>query len=181
MGKAIIITYSGFQDHELIYPYYRLLGYGLVTHIYSDKRDELGRTYGILGTNMPCHFLLSEIEISVILNNYDLMVLPGGVKSLEKLRLDRNVIKLIKEWDKMGKIIASTCHGAQLLISAGITKGKEISGYYSLEIDIINSGGKYCNLPVCTDGNIISSPHYDHMGVWMETVLDIFKTKYETI
>ena len=71
--------------------------------------------------------------------------------------------------------MASTCHGAQLLISAGVVKGKKVSAYYSIEDDVRNAGAEYINAPVVVDGNIVSSPHYDHMGVWMKTAIDQVK------
>jgi protease I len=104
-----------------------------------------------------------------------LLVLPGGVKSLEKLRQEKDVLRFIADFNKTGKVIASTCHGAQLMISAKIVKGKRISGYYSLEDDINNAGATYSRDPVVTDGNIVSSPHYDHMGIWMKTAIDMVK------
>jgi protease I len=58
-----------------------------------------------------------------------------------------------------------------MLISAKIVAGKTIAGYYSLEDDITNAGATYSREPVVVSGNIISSPHYDFMGEWMETTL----------
>lgn len=174
--KAIILTHTGFQDHELVYPYYRLLGEGFDTHIVADKKDSLGRCYGIFGLNMPCHFTLDDFSqnLDQFQSDYDTMVLPGGVKSLEKLRLNKDVLNFISEWNNRGKLIISTCHGAQLLISAKVVKGRKISGYYSLEDDINNAGAVYSRDPFVIDGNIISSPHYDHMGVWMEEALKLY-------
>jgi protease I len=174
VSKALILTYDQFQDQEVVYPYYRLEGAQIVTHIVSSHKDEKNRTYGILGVNMPCHFTLNEFkaDLESHLQAYELLILPGGVKSLEKLRQEKYVIDFIRRWHDSGKIIASTCHGAQLLISAGITRNRRISGYYSIQDDIVNSGAIYSRDPVCVDGNIISSPHYDHMGVWMEAVID---------
>ena len=108
-----------------------------------------------------------------MLTNYDLLLLPGGVKALEKLRQEKNVIRFISEWNKKNKIIASTCHGAQLLISAKATYGKKISGYYSIKDDIINSGAEYVNSPVVISQNIVSSPHYDFMGLWMKKAIEL--------
>jgi len=178
MKKALIITHTGFQDHELVYPYYRLLGEGFETHIVADKKDSLGRCYGIFGLNMPCHILLNEFteNIDYYLDNYNMIVLPGGVKALEKLRLNKPVLNFINRWDALGKVIVSTCHGAQLLISAKIVKDRNISGYYSLEDDINNAGATYINEPYVIDHNIISSPHYDHMGIWMEKAIELYNT-----
>jgi protease I len=179
MKKALIITHTGFQDHELVYPYYRLLGAGFETHIVADKKDAQGRCYGIFGLNMPCDILLEDFvaDLPRYQSEYDVIVLPGGVKALEKLRLNKDVLLFIKEWDSLGKVIISTCHGAQLLISAKIVKGRKISGYYSLEDDINNAGATYVNAPYVIDNNIISSPHYDHMGVWMEEAIKLYNAR----
>jgi len=59
LKHALIITWSGFQDHELVYPYYRLLGDGFKVSVVADKKDSLGRVYGIFGLNMPCDLLFS--------------------------------------------------------------------------------------------------------------------------
>jgi protease I len=177
--QALIITHNGFQDHELVYPYYRLLGEGFKTHIVAEKRDEQERIYGIFGLNMPCHVLLNEFGINAdhYFKNYDMLVIPGGVKSLEKLRQNQDVIKFIARWNDAGKVIVSTCHGAQLLISARVVSGRKISGYYSLKDDINNAGAVYTNEPFVIDDNIITSPHYDHMGVWMEEAIKLYNDR----
>jgi protease I len=171
--KALILTWTGFQDQEVVYPYYRLLVAGYEVTIVSDSKDWRGRTYGIFGTNMPCHMDIKEFydNIPNILATYTLLVIPGGVKALEKLRLEKRVIDFIRQWDRSFRIIASTCHGAQLLISADIIRGKTICGYYSIEDDIRNAGAIYSQKPCEVSVNIVSSPHYDFMGEWMETVL----------
>jgi protease I len=159
----------------LIYPYYRLLGAGFEAKIVADKKDEQGRVYGIFGLNMPCHVLLSDFNNlqNYYFDTYSMLVLPGGVKSLEKLRQNIPVLDFINRWDAANKTIVSTCHGAQLLISARVVKGRNISGYYSLKDDINNAGANYVNAPYVIDRNIISSPHYDHMGIWMEKALEL--------
>lgn len=175
--KSLILTWSGFQDQEVIYPYYRLLGDGFEVSIVADKRDELSRVYGIMGVGVPCHILMDEFkrDISKFQKEYNLLVLPGGVKSLEKLRQEKDVLDFISLWNSQGKLIASTCHGAQLLISARVAKGKKVAGYYSLADDINNAGAIYSKEPVVVDGNIVSSPHYDFMGEWMEMVIKNFR------
>ena len=105
-------------------------------------------------------------------------MLPGGVKSLEKLRQENDALDFISNWNANNKVIASTCHGAQLLISAKIVKGRKIAGYYSLVDDITNAGASYSRDPVVVDSNIISSPHYDFMGEWMEVSIKNYYEKY---
>jgi protease I len=171
--SVLILTYSGYQDQELIYPYYRVLGAGMNAVIVADKFDSQNRVYGILGVNMPCNVNYDNFEQDSkrYLDEFSLLILPGGVKALEKLRQRDDVLSFISKWDKKDKPIASTCHGAQLLISSKIVKGRTISGYYSLKDDITNAGAIYSRDPVVIDKNIISSPHYDFMGEWMESAL----------
>jgi protease I len=169
MKKALIITHSGFQDHEVIYPYHSLKENNFNVTLASEK---LGRFYGILGCHMTGDVLLSEFDSPDKRQqylDYDLLVIPGGVKALEKLRLQKGVVKFVKEWNKLDKTIFCLCNGAQLLITADIIRGKTVSGYYAIEADINNAGAEYHRGPVVVDSNIVSSPHYDFMGEWLRT------------
>ncbi|MEM0465178.1 MAG: DJ-1/PfpI family protein [Candidatus Pacearchaeota archaeon] len=168
--KAVIITWEGYQDSEVIYPYYRLLEDDFKVDIAAQKTGDI---YGILGTKMKATIPIHDLKIE----DYDLIILPGGVKAIEKVRQEKNVLDFIYEWNKIGKVIGSICHGAQLLISAKVTKGRKISGYYSIKDDIENSGATYIDAPYVTDENIISSPHYNYLGPWMKEVLRVFYMK----
>lgn len=173
MKKALIITWEKFQDHELIYPYYSLKEHGYEVTLMANK---IGKIWGSLGTHMPCDIETSAFEDEIVrqqyLNEYEILLVPGGVKALEKVRQEKGVLKFIQEWNKANKTIFSVCNGAQLLISAKILKGRTISGYYSIDIDIENAGATYSRGPVVVDGNIISCPHYDFMGDWMRIAFD---------
>ena len=173
--RALMLTHEGYQDHEVVYPYYRLTEDDYEVEIMCNKR---GRFYGILGTYMNGTHLTSDLDNPEIWENlmgYDMLVIPGGVKALEYLRQEKNVLNFISEWDKKGKIIACICHGAQLLISAKIVKGREISGYYSIKDDIENAGAAYVDAPAVVSNNIVTSPHYKHMGPWMKRAIDLVR------
>jgi len=166
MKKALIITWDGFQDQEVIYPYYRLQEAGFQVTISGATGKE--EVIGLFGTKFKC------IGDNMILSpeNYDLLVLPGGVKALEKVRQSVPVLNFIKAWSK-DKVISSICHGAQLLISCGKVKDEEVSGYYSIKDDIINAGGSYNPNPVISS-NIVSGAHYKDMPEWMEKTLQTY-------
>lgn len=170
MKKALILTWDGYQDQEVIYPYYRLLEDNFIVDIASEK---IGWFYGILGTKMEANKIVSDITDETV-NEYDYLCLPGGVKALEKLRQQKNVLSFIKKFVENGKIVSSTCHGAQLLISAKVTNGRKISAYYSIADDINNSGAIYVDAPYVIDDNIITSPHYKHMGPWMKASINLY-------
>jgi protease I len=162
--RALIITGNGVQDHEFIYPYYRLKGEGFKVDVATKNGEDVT---GIIGAKIPANKSYEEIKIE----DYDLLILPGGVKAIEKIRQEQIVLDFISEWDKQRKIIGSICHGAQLLISAKVVKERKISGYYSIKDDINNAGAMYIDASFITDKNIISSPHYKYLGEWMNETL----------
>ena len=170
MRKAIIISGNLVQDHEFIYPYYRLLEEGLSIDVCILE----GRpVQGILGTAIPPNkdHKVKKIE-DVKVDDYDVLIIPGGVKAMEKVRQNKNIIKFISDFDKQKKIIACICSGAQLLISAKVVKDRKISGYYSMMDDLINAGAIYTDLPAVIDKNIITTAHYKDMGPWMRAVIE---------
>jgi protease I len=178
MKKALIITWEKFQDHELIYPYYSLKENGYEVTLMANKQ---GKIWGSLGTHMPCDVETSVFENEEVrqqyLNEYEILLVPGGVKALEKVRQEKGVLKFIQEWNTANKTIFSVCNGAQLLISAKILQGRTLSGYYSINVDIENAGATYDKGPVVVDGNIISCPHYDFMGDWMRIAYEVHEKR----
>ena len=173
MKKGIIISGNLAQDHEFIYPYYRLLE----ENVKLDVCLLEGRpVVGILGTALPPNKeqVIKKIE-DIKVADYDVLVLPGGVKAMEKVRQNKDIIKFISDFDKEKKIIACICSGAQLLISAKVVKGRKIAGYYSMKDDLINAGANYTDLPAVIDDNIITTAHYKDMGPWMREVIKKLK------
>jgi protease I len=169
MKKGIIISGNLAQDHEFIYPYYRLLEEDVKLDVCLLE----GRpVVGILGTALPPNKeqVVKKIE-DIKVADYDVLVLPGGVKAMEKVRQNKDIIKFISDFDKEKKIIACICSGAQLLISAKVVKGRKIAGYYSMKDDLINAGANYTDLPAVIDDNIITTAHYKDMGPWMKEVI----------
>jgi protease I len=173
MKRALIITWTYYQDSELIYAYYRLLEEGFSVDIFSDQ-FEGDKVSGVNGTSICSNGCINELDYSIYGFRYDFLVLVGGVRSIEYLRCRRNVLDFIRIWNQEGKMIASICHSASLLISAGIVKGKRICGYYSIRDDINNAGGVYSDAPFEIDGNICSSPHYKYLGPWMKNSLALY-------
>lgn len=170
MKRAIIISGNLVQDHEFIYPYYRILEEGMSIDVCILEGKPV---QGILGTAIPPNKeqVIKKIE-DVKVKDYDLLVIPGGVKAMEKVRQNKDIIKFISDFNKEKKIIACICSGAQLLISAKVVKDRKISGYYSMMDDLVNAGAIYTDLPAVIDENIITTAHYKDMGPWMKAVIE---------
>ena len=170
MKRGIIISGSLAQDHEFIYPYYRLLEEGIKVDVCLPEGKPVK---GFLGTTLPPNKdqVIKKIE-DLQESEYDVLVLPGGVKAMEKIRQDERIIKFISNFNDHKKIIACICSGAQLLISAQVVKNRKIAGYYSMKDDLINAGAIYTDLPTVVDTNIVTTAHYKDMGPWMKEVIN---------
>ena len=169
MSKAIIISGNLAQDHEFIYPYYRLLEEGLELDVCMLEGQPVK---GFLGTTLPPNKDQKVKKINEVkVDDYSILVIPGGVKAMEKVRQDKNIIDFITKFNEQKKLIACICSGAQLLISAKVVKNRKIAGYYSMKDDLINAGAIYTDLPAVVDENIITTAHYKDMGPWMKAVI----------
>ncbi len=172
MKKALILSGNYVQDHEFIYPFYRLLEEEFEVAVGINENTKVK---GILGTDIPPNknHPITKIE-EINAEDYNLLIIPGGVKSMEKVRQNKKIIQIISQFNEQGKTIGCICSGVQLLISAKVVKDRKISGYYALEDDITNAGAIYTDLPSVIDKNIITTAHYKDLGPWMKSVLEIF-------
>lgn len=164
MTRALILTGKLVQDHEFIYPYYRLQEAGYEVDVAVRNKETV---FGSIGVRIVPTKDIPELSAS----DYRLLVIPGGAKAMEYMRQDEELLSFIANFHASGRVIASICHGAQLLISAGLVRGRRVSGYYSIKDDINNAGGTYVDSPSVTDDRIVTTPHYRFLGPWMREVL----------
>lgn len=164
MKRAVIVTGKFVQDHEYVYPYYRLQEAEYEVDVAVRGKETV---FGNIGFKVVPTKDISDLRVEA----YELLVLPGGAKAMEYMRQDADILKFIADFHHAGKIIASICHAAQLLISARIVKDNKISGYYSIKDDIANAGATYVDAPVVVDDRIVTSPHYKYLGLWMKETL----------
>lgn len=168
MKRSVIITGPNFQDEEFIYPFYRLQEAGFIVDVATKDKENVKGKYGI-----PVKATIDAKDLKE--SDYDLVVLPGGHEAPDRVRQIKEVLDFVKAMHDKGKIISSICHGPWIMISAGIVRGKKISGYIAIKDDIINAGAEYVDAPVVIDGNIVTSPHYKYNGEWMRETLKKFK------
>lgn len=167
MKRSVIITGPNFQDEEFIYPFYRLQEAGFIVDVATKDKENVKGKYGV-----PVKATIDAKDLKEL--DYDLVVLPGGHEAPDRVRQIKEVLDFVKAMHDKGKIISSICHGPWIMISAGIVRGKKISGYIAIKDDIINAGAEYVDAPVVIDGNIVTSPHYKYNGEWMRETLKKF-------
>jgi len=182
--KVVFIVANEFEDVELLYPFIRLSEEGAEVIIVPMKvglhprpADPSKPVTGRFGTPVPLlvfregerHVLKELKEVSV--DEIDAVVIPGGF-SPDYLRRLPEVLSFVREAYQKGKIVAAICHGPWVLISAGITKGKRITGVIAVRDDIINSGAIYEDAPVVRDGNLITARVPDDLPEFCQAIIN---------
>ena len=147
--RALIISADDFEDTELRIPRDQLQGDGIPTDVASLKRDKIHGKHGYV---VEVDLLVDEIDVTA----YDLLILPGG-KAPSKLRTDPTVLEVVRAFVAAGKPVAAICHGPQILISAGVLRGRTATCYRSVAAEMKRSGVHYVDEEVVVDGNLITS------------------------
>ncbi len=147
--KALILAAEGFEDSELYYPYYRLLEEGHRVDVAAPKKGALTGKHGY-------EFKAGKTIGDLKARDYDLLVIPGG-KAPETVRLEKKAVALVKKMMEAGKPVAAICHGAQVLVSAGVLDGRRMTCYKAVRDDVKAAGAKYVDKEVVVDGNLVTS------------------------
>ena len=168
--RAVIITATGFQDEEFIYPFYRLQEAGFLVDVATLYQTNVYGKYGV-----PARATMDTRQLWA--HDFDLVVLPGGFEAPDRVRCDKDVLDFVKRMDANGKIIAAICHGPWVLISADVVRGRNVTAYISIADDLRNAGANYIEAPVVKDGNLITSPHYRNNCDFMREIVSAFDVK----
>lgn len=169
LKKAVIVVGPAVEDTEFAYPYYRLQEDDFTVDVASNGAIDIVAKHGLpIKVNVD----IKKLNVS----DYDMLIVPGGLESPDRLRQIPELLNFIKEMNSANKVIASVCHGPWVLISAGIVKGKNMTTYVGCKDDLINAGAIYHNVPVITDGNIVTAPHFRDNAVWIKETLKAYYT-----
>jgi len=149
MRRALIISADGFEDTELLVPYYRMIEEGISTDIAAPER---GQIKGKHGYEVEVNLAFTEVDPK----KYDILLIPGG-KAPEAIRFNPDVIRIVHHFFDTDKTVGAICHGPQVLISAGVIQGKHATCYQSIVPELKGVGAIYEDMEVVIDGNLITS------------------------
>jgi protease I len=107
-------------------------------------------------------------------NDYDALLIPGGVGNPDLLRGDENAVSFVQQFHRAGKPIAVICHGPWMLVESGVVRGKRVTSWPTLETDIRNAGGEWVDDEVVVDGNLVTSRKPDDIPAFNREMLRIF-------
>jgi protease I len=172
MTRAVIITGPGFQDHDVIYSYYRVKEAGFDVEVATAGGQPVTGKYGV-GVPLdkrakPC-IAFEDLDVDA----FDLVVLTGGHEAPDGVRQDRRVLEFVHEMDARGKVVAGLCHGPWIMVSAGIMRGRRACAYRGMRDDMMNAGAELEEADVIVDRNIVTCSYYGAVGPFMHTVIEL--------
>ena len=151
-GKRIaILAEDNFEDSELTEPLRAMKDAGARVIIVGS-----GSKKGYRGKRSLAEVKVDANADKVEPSQFDAIIVPGGYAP-DKMRLHQSMVDLVRNAHAKGKIIAAICHGPQLLISADIVRGRRVTSWPSVAVDLKNAGAIWINEPTVRDGNIITA------------------------
>jgi protease I len=191
MSKKILMLVGDFvEDYEVMVPFQALLMVGYTVHAIcpGKKAGEKVRTavHDFEGdqtySEKPGHnFQLNATFGEVKAEDYDALVIPGG-RAPEYIRLNEDVLAIVRYFFAANKPVAAICHGAQVLAAAGVLEGRSCSAYPACGPDVTRAGGTYASIPVDAahvDGNLVSAPAWPAHPEWLAKFLVVMGAKIE--
>ncbi len=152
--KIAILTENGFEQSELTSPKEAMEQAGMQVHIVSPQAKEV-KAWNVdnWGVTLPVDMPLNNANPE----DYDGLMLPGGVLNPDKLRMNDKAVQFVKHFLESGKPLAAICHGPQTLIETGMIKGRKMTSYPSLKTDLTNAGVQWEDKEVVVDNGLVSS------------------------
>ena len=161
--KVVLLVEDMYNDLEFWYPYYRLREAGAEVVIAGAGKDQYTGKAGL-----PAKADADVKKLSVA--DFDGLVIPGGYAP-DLMRRHPAMVKLVKDFDEAGKVVAAICHAGWMLASAKILAKRRMTSFFAIKDDMIHAGADWVDQEVVTDGNLITSRTPDDLPVFMKAII----------
>jgi protease I len=167
--KIAILATDGFEQVELTEPKKALEEAGGFTEVVSPKSGEI-KAWKMKdwGETVKVNKTLEKARAQ----DYDALVLPGGVMNPDQLRMDPKAVQFVKEFVATGRPVAAICHGPWTLVEAGVVKGRTFTSWPSVKTDLKNAGTNWVDKEVATDGQFISSRKPEDIPAFNKAIIE---------
>ena len=153
-ARILIMATSGFEESELFGPRGLLMAKGAKVSVAAPDRSPIQATV----RDDPGRVIRPDLAIAAArAEDFDALLLPGGVINPDALRTNREAIALIRRFAELGKPVAAICHGPWLLVEADLLRGRRATCWPSIRTDVRNAGASLVDEPAVMDGNIVTS------------------------
>jgi protease I len=172
-GKTIaILAADGVEQVELEQPRQAVEDAGAETQLLSIDTGEIQAMNHDIDKGDT--FTVDKLVSDASADDYDGLLLPGGVANPDNLRADENVISFLQEYFKTGKPVGVICHGPWTLVEADLVRGRTITSYPSIRTDLRNAGANVVDEEVVTDEGLVSSRNPDDLPAFCAKVVEEF-------
>src|SRR5438309_648618 len=173
-SRILIVATDGFEEWELFGPREILQKRGAEVVLASLKLDPIQATVH----DDPGKTVRPDITVDdANADDFDALILPGGVRNPDHLRVHGNVIGLIKAFNELGKPIGAICHGPWLLVEADLLRGRTATSWPSIRTDLRNAGANLVDEAAVTEGNIVTSRKPDDVEAFTNAVIDLIENR----
>lgn len=171
-SRILIVATDGFEEWELFGPREILQKRGAEVVLASLKLDPIQATiHDDPGKTIRPDLTIDQADP----DDFDALILPGGVRNPDQLRIHGNVIKLIRDFAGAGKPVGAICHGPWLLVEADLVRGRTATSWPSIRTDLRNAGANVVDEAAVTDGNIVTSRNPDDVEAFTNALIDLIE------
>jgi protease I len=163
-ARILIIATDGYEDSELLEPRRILIERGAKVTLASLERGEIK---GDNGATIDAEATIAEVSEA----DYDALLLPGGTKNPDKLRMDERTVATVRAFADAGKPVGAICHGPWLLVEADVVRGRTVTSWPSIRTDLRNAGATVVDQEAVTDGNIVTSRKPEDIPAFTEAFI----------
>jgi protease I len=165
-GKRIaFLATNGVEDSELREPHKAVIQAGADADVVSLEQGEIE---GKKGSTFEVDKVVHDVEA----DDYDGLVLPGGVANPDKLRTDEKAVRFVREFFEQGKPVGVICHGGWTLVEADVVRGRKMTSYPSIKTDLVNAGAEWVDEEVVVDRGLVSSRWPDDLPAFNAKLIE---------
>jgi len=167
--KVAILVEDGFEQVELTSPKEALEAAGAKTYIISPKAGKVkGWEHTNWGKEFPVDVGLDQAKA----DNYDALLLPGGVMNPDKLRTNKKAVEFVRSFFDQAKPVAAICHGPWMLVEADVVEGRMLTSYPSIQTDLKNAGANWVDQEVVVDRGLVTSRKPDDLPAFNRKIVE---------
>ena len=169
--KVAILVADGFEQVEMTEPRKALEEAGAKTELVSPARKEVqGWNHDEKANKFPVDVELDAAHPE----NYDALLLPGGVMNPDQLRVNPKAVEFVKSFFQDGKPVAAICHGPWMLVEADVVHGRAVTSWPSVKTDLRNAGAQWLDMEVVSDHGLVTSRKPDDIPAFNRKMIEAF-------